>query len=116
MSIPEFDGTNADLWIQNLEQCIESGRPPLDQGTEIAMTDLKGSAVQWWRGIVIIAATLSWHRFTRYVGDRVSKHLFCDNVRKFHALTQTSTVAKYTKQFEEAVNLMHRDNPTLRDI
>ena len=45
MNIPEFDGTNADSWIQNLEQYIDSARPPLDKGTKIAMTDLKGSAV-----------------------------------------------------------------------
>uniref|UniRef100_A0ACD6A7J9 Uncharacterized protein n=1 Tax=Avena sativa TaxID=4498 RepID=A0ACD6A7J9_AVESA len=113
MNIPEFDGIDPDSWIQTIEQYFDSARTPLEQRTEIAVTYLKEGAMQWWRGTGMAAATLPWHHFTRYVGGRFAENSICDNVRKFHALTQTTTVAKYIANFEEAMNLMRRDNPTL---
>ncbi|KAE8790344.1 hypothetical protein D1007_35300 [Hordeum vulgare] len=37
LNISEFDGTDADSCIQNIEQFFESSRTPLDQRTEIAV-------------------------------------------------------------------------------
>ena len=58
LNIPEFDGEDADSWIQTLEQYFDSSRTPLDQRTEVAVTYLKGAAVQWWRGTGFSASTV----------------------------------------------------------
>lgn len=59
------------------------------------------------------ANTIPWYRFCRYVGDRFSETSVCDNVRAFHSLSQTGTVDEYVLKFEQAMNLMRRDNPVL---
>jgi hypothetical protein len=69
MNIPEFEGQDPDSWIQTIKQYFDAARTPLDQRTEIAVTYLKGPAVQWWRGTGIPASTLLWHHFCRYLGD-----------------------------------------------
>jgi hypothetical protein len=51
--------------------------------------------------------------FCRYIGDRFAVTSVCDNLRAFHSLTQTSTLAIYIQKFEAAMNLMRRDNPSL---
>jgi hypothetical protein len=48
-------------------------------------------------------------------GDRFAITSVCDNIRAFHSLKQTSTVAAYIQQFEAAMNLLRRDNPSLPD-
>jgi hypothetical protein len=95
MNIPEFEGKDAESWIQTTELYFDSARTPLDQQTEVAVTYLKGDAIQWWRGTGYSASNLPWHRFCRYVRDRFAETSICDNVRAFHSLTQTSTVAIY---------------------
>lgn len=50
LNIAEFEGVDADSWIQNIEQYFDSARTPLDQRTEIDVSYLKGPVVQWWRG------------------------------------------------------------------
>jgi hypothetical protein len=115
LHIPEFEGDDADSWIQTLEQYYDSARTPLDQQTEIAVTYLKGPAVQWWRGTGFTASSVPWHHFTRYITDRFSETSICDNVKTFHELKQTTAVSQYILEFEKAMNLMRRDNPTLPD-
>ena len=46
MNIREFDGTDVDSWIQTVETYFSAARTPLEQRTEIAVTYLKGSAIQ----------------------------------------------------------------------
>ena len=115
MHIPEFEGMDADSWIQVIERYFDAARTPLEQRTEIATTYLKGPAIQWWRGTGIQAGNLPWHRFCRLISDRFAESSVCDNVRSFHALTQTSKVSLYILQFEQLLNLMRRDNPALPD-
>lgn len=50
LNIAEFEGIDADSWIQNIEQYFDSARTPLDQRTEIVVSYLKGPAMQWLRG------------------------------------------------------------------
>ena len=50
MNIPEFVGIDADAWIQTIEMYFDSARTPLEQRTEVAVTYLKGDAMQWWIG------------------------------------------------------------------
>ena len=95
MNIPEFYGTDVDSWIQTIEIYFDSTRTPLDCRTEVAVTYLKGDAVQWWRGTGYNTNNVPWHRFCRYVGARFAESSVCDNVRNFHSLTQTTTVANY---------------------
>ncbi|KAK1691914.1 hypothetical protein QYE76_008611 [Lolium multiflorum] len=113
LNIPEFDGDDVDSWIQIIEQYFDSARTQLDQRTEIAITYLKGPAIQWWRGTGYSSTNVPWHRFCRYLSDRFATTSICDNVRAFHSLTQTSTVDNYILKFERAMNLMRRDSPTL---
>uniref|UniRef100_A0ACD6AK38 Uncharacterized protein n=1 Tax=Avena sativa TaxID=4498 RepID=A0ACD6AK38_AVESA len=113
MNIPEFDGTNVDSWLQTIELYFDSARTPLENRTEVAVTYLKGDAIQWWRGTGYSATNLVWHRFCRFIEDRFTVASICDNVRNFHALTQTATVSIYIQKFEAAMNLMRRDNPGL---
>jgi hypothetical protein len=115
LNIPEFEGDDADSWIQTIEQYFDAARTPLDQRTQIAVTYLTGPAIQWWRSTGFSTNNVQWHRFCRYLTDRFSVTSICDNVRNFHSLTQTSTVADYITKFERALNLMRRDNPTLPD-
>ena len=115
MNIPEFDGTYADSWIQTIEQYFEAARTPLEQRTELAVTYLKSSAMEWWRGTGYSPYNTPWHRFTRYLSDRFSEYSICDNVKNFHQLMQRTTVAQYVLEFEKAMNLMRRYNPTLPD-
>lgn len=115
MNIPEFSGADVDSWIQTIEMYFEAARTPLEQRSEVAVTYLQGDAMQWWRGTNYSANNLPWHKFCRYVGDRFAVTSICDNVRAFHSLTQTSTVALYIQKFEAAMNLMRRDNPGLPD-
>ena len=42
MNIREFEGMDADSWIQVIEQYIDAARTPLEQRTEIGTTYLKG--------------------------------------------------------------------------
>jgi hypothetical protein len=95
MNIPEFSGEDTDAWIQTIEMYFDSARTPLDRRTEIAVTYLKGDAMQWWRGTRYNAQNLPWHRFCRHLGDRFALTFVCDNLRAFHSLTQTSTVTIY---------------------
>jgi hypothetical protein len=113
MNIPELDGKDVDSWIQTVEMYFDSGRTHLEQQTEVAVSYLQGEAMQWWRGTNYSAHNLPWHRFCRYLGDRFAVTSVCDNVRAFHSLRQTSTVAIYIQQFESAMNLMRRDSPGL---
>jgi hypothetical protein len=115
MNIPEFDGTDADSWIQTIELYFDSARTPLEQRTEVAVTYLKGNAIQWWRGTGYSATNTAWHRFCSSIADRFAESSICDNVRAFHSLTQTSTVTIYIQKFEAAMNLMRRDSPGLPD-
>jgi hypothetical protein len=96
-----------------VEQYFDAARTPLDQRTEIAISYLKGKAVQWWRGSGYIASTLPWYKFCGYITERFAERSICDNVKAFHALTQTSTVSQYIEDFEQLVNLVRRDNPNL---
>ena len=113
MNIPEFEGQDADSWIQTIELYFDAARTPLEQRTEVAITYLKGDAIQWWRSTGYNPANVPWHRFCRYIGDRFAENSICDNVRTFYSLTQTSTVSTYIQKFEAAMNLMRRDNPGL---
>lgn len=115
LNIPEFSGDDTEHWIQTIEQYFDTSRTPLEQRTEIAVSYLKGTAVQWWRGTGFHANTLPWHRFCRYIGDRFAESSICDNVKQFHALSQSGTVGQYIEQFERSLNLMRRDNPGLPD-
>lgn len=92
---------------------FEAARTPVEQKIEIVVTYLKGPAIEWWRGTCMIANTIPWYRFCRYVGDRFYESSVCDNVRTFHTLSQTGTVNEYVLKFEQAMNLMRRDNPVL---
>lgn len=112
-NIPEFEGEDADAWIQQIEQYFESSRTPTDQRTEIAVSYLKGKAMNWWRGTGHSASTLPWFRFCGSLADRFAESSICDNVKAFHALTQISTVSVYIEQFERLLNIMRRDNPNL---
>ncbi|XP_044356666.1 uncharacterized protein [Triticum aestivum] len=112
-NIPKFDGSSTDSWIQTIELYFEAARTPLEQKTEIAVTYLKGPTIEWWRGTGIVPNTLPWYRFCRLLGDRFAETSACDNVRSFHALTQTCSVNDYILKFEQAMNLMRRDNPAL---
>jgi len=113
MNIPEFDGTDVDSWLQTIELYFDSARTPLENRTEVEVTNLKGDAIQWWRGTGYSATNLVWHRFCRFIEDPFAVASICDNVRNFHALTQTATVSIYIQKFEAAMNLMRRDNPGL---
>lgn len=55
---------------------FEDARTHVEQKTEIAVTNLKGPAIEWWRGTGMIANTIPWYRFCRYVGDRFLKPQF----------------------------------------
>ena len=99
--------------IQTIEVYFEAARTSLEQKTEIAVTYLKGPAIEWWRGTGIVPNTLPWYRFCRLLGDRFAETSVCDNVRSFHALTQTGSVNDYILKFEQAMNLMRRDNSAL---
>lgn len=79
----------------------------------MAVTYLKGDAIQWWRGTNYNTNNLPLYKFCRYLGDRFVVTSICDNVRAFHSLTQTSTVLVYIQKFEGAMNLMRMDNPGL---
>jgi hypothetical protein len=94
---------------------FESSRTPLDQRSRVAATYLQGDVMQWRRGTNYSASTLPWNKFCRYIGDRFALTSVCDNVRAFHVLTQTSSVSIYVQKFEAVMNLMRRDNPTLRE-
>lgn len=115
LHIPEFSGEDTEHWIQTLEQYFDTSRTPLEQRTELAVSYLQGTTVQWWRGTGFHASTLPWHRFCRYIGDRFVESSICDNVKQFHDLSQTGTVGQYIEQFERSLNLMRRDNPSLPD-
>lgn len=94
---------------------FDAARTPPEQKTEIAITYLKEAAMEWWRGTRIVANTLPWYRFCKHLGDRFLETSVCDNVRAFHALTQTSSINDYVLKFEHSMNLMRRDNPALPD-
>ena len=111
--ILEFGGEDADAWIEQIEQYFESSRTPTEQRTELAVSYLTGRARQWWRGTGHSATTLPWFRFCGYLADRFAEQSICDNVKAFHALTQTSTVSVYIEKFEKLLNVIRRDNPNL---
>ena len=115
MNIPEFDGTDAESWIQTIELYFDSACTPLEQRTKVAITYLKGDAIQWWRGTGYNPTNVPWHRFYTYLTDRFAESSICDNARAFHSLVQTSTVSVYIQKFEPALKLMRRDNPGLPD-
>lgn len=113
LNLLEFTGDDVDTWIAVIEQYFEAPHLPLDQRTSFAISYLKGSAAQWWRGTGYVALQLPWHRFYRYLGDRFAEASVCDNVRNFHSLTQEASLSAYIEKFEAAVTLMRRDNPAL---
>jgi hypothetical protein len=90
MNIPEFEGHDADSWIQTVEMYFDDARTPLEQRTEIAVTYLKGNDMRWWRGTHYNSTNIPWHRLCRYLGDKFAISSICDNVRAFHSLIQTS--------------------------
>jgi hypothetical protein len=112
-NISEFEGEDADAWIAQIEQYFETSRTPTELRTELAVSYLKGKALQWWRGTGHSATTLPWFRFCGFLADRFAESSICDNVKAFHALTQTSTVSAYIEQFERLLNAVRRDNPNL---
>ena len=87
----------------------------MEQRTEIVVSYLKGEAIQWWRGTGFLVANMPWHRFCSQLTDRFAGTSVCENVKAFHSLTQTSTVAHYISAFEQNMNLMRRDNPAVPD-
>lgn len=111
--LPEFNGTDADSWIQQVEQYFNAARTPTEQRTEFAVSYLTGKAVQWWRGTGHTASNLPWYKFCTYITDRFAENSACDNVKAFHALTQKGSVNEYIEEFERLLNLVRRDNPSL---
>jgi hypothetical protein len=69
--------------------------------------------MQWWRGTGYSPSTYPWCRFCASLADRFAEQSICDNVRPFHALTQTSTVSCNIEQFERLLNLVRRNNSNL---
>lgn len=112
-NIREFEGDDADQWIQTIEQYFDNARTSLEQSIAFAVSYLKGEDVQWWRGTRYNTHTLSWHRFCRHLGDRFSVTSVTKNVKLFHALIQTGTVTQYIQQFEKLLNMLRRDTPSL---
>ena len=70
-----------------------SARTRLEQRTEVVVTYLKGAAIQWWRGTGYVATNMAWHIYYSYLTDMFAEFSISDNVRAFHALTQTSTIS-----------------------
>ena len=99
LNIAEFDGVDADSWIQNIEQYFSAARTPIEQRTEIAVSYLKGEAIQWWRGTGFIAHHTPWHKFCSTITQRFAITTVCENVKAFHKLTQQTSVAQYIADF-----------------
>lgn len=115
LNIAEFEGSDADSWIQNIEQYFSSARTPIEQRIEIVVSYLKGEAMQWWRGTSFLVHNMPWHRFYKHLTERFATTSICENVKAFHNLSQTGTVAQYITTFEQQMNLMRRDNPVVPD-
>ena len=111
LNISEFEGVDPESRIQNLEQYFAAARTPIEHRTELAVSYLKGPAVQWWRGTGYAPNNVPWHRFCSYLTERFATESVCDVVSSFHAAHQTSTVAAYVEQFEQLMNIMRRENP-----
>lgn len=70
LNIAEFEGLDADSWIQNIEQYFSASRTPNEQRTEIAISYLKGEAIQWWRGTGFLVSNTPWHKFCSALTQR----------------------------------------------
>ena len=99
--------------IQNLEQYFAAARSPIEHMTELAISYLKGPAIQWWRGTGYAPSNVPWHKFCSYLSERFSVESACDVVSNFHAAHQTTTIAAYVEHFEQLVNGMRRENPAI---
>lgn len=115
LNLSEFEGDDPDSWIQNLEQYFAAARTPIEHRTELAVSYLKGPAVQWWRGTGYAPSNVPWHKFCSYLSDRFALDYVCDIVSSFHATQQTCTIAVYVEQFEKLMNVMRRENPAIPD-
>ncbi|XP_040249281.1 uncharacterized protein [Aegilops tauschii subsp. strangulata] len=115
LNIAEFEGLDADSWIQNIEQYFSTSRTSIEQRTEIAVSYLKGEAIQWWRGTGFIVSNTPWQKFCSAITQRFAVTSVCENVKAFHKLTQHATVAQYISEFEQQMNLMRRDNSAVPD-
>ena len=87
LNITEFEGSDADSWIQNVEQYFSSARTPIEQMTEIVVSYLKGEAMQWWRGTGFLVHNMPWHRFCKHLTKRFATTSVCENVKAFHQLS-----------------------------
>lgn len=93
LNIAEFEGLDADSWIQNIEQYFSASRTPNEQRTEIAVSYLKGEAIQWWRGTNFIVSKTPWHKFCSAITQMFAVTSMCENVKSFHKLTQNASLA-----------------------
>lgn len=112
LNISEFEGSDPESWIQNLEQYFAAARTPIEHRTEWVISYLKGPDVQWWRGTGYAPSNVPWHKFCSYLSDRFATESVCDVVSSFHAAQQTSTVAIYVEQL---MNIMRKENPGIPD-
>ena len=62
LNISEFEGVDPEAWIQNLDQYFVAARTPIEHRTELAVSYLKGPAVQWWRGTGYSPNNVPWHK------------------------------------------------------
>lgn len=111
LNMVEFEGEDPESWIQNLEQYFAAARIPIEHRTELAISCLKGPAVQWWRGTGFAPGNIAWHKFCSFLSERFSVQSVCDIVTSFHVVKQVATVAVYVEQFEQLMNIMRRENP-----
>ena len=98
LNIAEFEGVGAYSWIQNIEQYFSAARTPIEQRTEIAVSYLKGEAIQWWRGTGFSSHNVPWHRFCSYIADRFSIDSACDIVISLHDFFSMHTSLRILEQ------------------
>ena len=62
LNILEFQGDDAEHWIQTIERYFDTIQTPLDKRTGFFVSYLKGTTVQWWSEIKFHAQTLPCHK------------------------------------------------------
>jgi hypothetical protein len=110
LEIPLFDGEDPIGWLQQCEKFFDMSGTPYEQWVNIATWHFYGRENTWLKNICVPWQMVNWQQFCQMIADRFTQANAHEAVERLKNIQQTSSVQTYIDQFEECVQLVHRDH------
>jgi len=103
LDFPRFDGDNPSGWSYKVNQFFDYYQTPLYQRVRMASFHMEGEALVWFQDADEAGQFPTWDAFLQALLTRFGS-VYDDPMESLVKLRQTTTVSKYTTQFEALSN------------